>query len=321
VAVTEEQLAAAAVWLDAHAAAQQAIKDAAQAQARAAWLGFDGWYDAVAVAAVASRLASVSQASQATVVGSARAYITNVVSILRGTRPALPTQASLPPTRNGAPLDLVHTRPAETYKKAIAVGKTESGALIRAVVRSERMLDMDLTLANREASKATLRSLSIDRYRRVIHPELSKGGTCGMCVVASDRIYYVEDLMPIHDLCKCEVMPIAADVDPGIRLNEVDVAQFYEDAGGTQAPELKRTRYAVEEHGEYGPVLVRQGDNFRDRSKVALEDDPERAGRLLTQALPVLASMEAGGATSDAQLAYQRDLVERLTSIVGGAAA
>ena len=39
--------------------------------------------------------------------------------------------------------------------------------------------------------------LDIRAYRRVIHPELSKGGTCGLCIAASDRIYFVDDLLAL----------------------------------------------------------------------------------------------------------------------------
>jgi hypothetical protein len=53
-------------------------------------------------------------------------------------------------------------------------------------------------------------------YRRVIHPELSKSGTCGLCVAAADRIYYVDDLMPIHTNCVPPWARIAAHQVSGV---------------------------------------------------------------------------------------------------------
>ena len=113
-----------------------------------------------------------------------------------------------------------------------------------------------MRLADRTASNGTLQAAGVTHYRRVIHPELSKGGTCGMCVVASDRVYKTGTLMPIHANCECTVAPIAGDDDPGHRINAADLRRLYGDAGGTGRAGLKRTRYRIDEHGELGPVLT-----------------------------------------------------------------
>lgn|GEM_PF-6385186 len=101
---------------------------------------------------------------------------------------------------------------------------------------------------SREKSKVT-------GFRRVIHPELSRGGTCGLCIAASDRIYHVHELLPIHDHCNCTIAPVTEDHDPGAALNDLDLSKFYEDAGGNTAAHLKRTRYKIDDHGELGAVL------------------------------------------------------------------
>ena len=116
---------------------------------------------------------------------------------------------------------------------------------------------MDTALARREAAHGQMElSTEIIGYRRVIRPELSKSGTCGLCVAASDREYKRGDLLPLHDRCKCIVLPIIADIDPGVRLNQDDLDRLKADAGSNSAKDLKRTRYRVDEHGEIGPYLL-----------------------------------------------------------------
>lgn len=314
---TEQQIAAASAWLDQHAAASQQITTAAAAQGAALWAGFTAWYSAAAVAAVAAQAARLSQASQQTIVGAAQAYIANVVAALRDTRTvSIPRTPDLPAVRGeSAPAELVHTRPAEAYRKAFATGSTHEEALNIALGRAEALQVGDLTLAERVASQVVMEQLGVTQFRRVVRPELSKTGSCGLCIAASDRIYETAVLMPMHGNCHCKTMPIIDGIDPGNSLNGRDLEAFYADAGGSNtASELKKTRYVVNEHGEYGPVLSRDGQAFRGPKKVRLEDDPERAARMLTQVIPVLERLERDGGP-EAALAYQRDLAARLVSI------
>lgn len=312
--LTEAQLAEASLWLDQHIAAARMIEQKAADAAKATWLDFTAWYSAAAVAAVAREMASLSNASQNMIVGSAQAYIGNVVAILRGTKVSIPA-IDLPPIRNGAPLELVHTRPAERYKKGVATGMTPEQAEALAVYRAGDLQVQDMSLVEREAQQYQMRQLGITQFRRVVRPELSKTGSCGLCIVASDVIYNAAVLMPMHDRCKCLTIPIIGDLDPGNSLNGRDLGDFYTGLKSTQADELKKTRYEVNEHGEYGPTLTSYGQHFRGRDQVALKDDPKRAARELSKALPVLTRMESSGATAD-ELAYQRDYVAQLTDAV-----
>jgi hypothetical protein len=96
-------------------------------------------------------------------------------------------------------------------------------------------------------------------YRRVIHPELSKSGTCGLCVAAADRIYHVDDLMPIHTNCQCAPMMIVRGKgDPARIFNGADTTELYRRvlaaAGSTAADKLKNTRIRVSD-GAAGRVL------------------------------------------------------------------
>ena len=96
----------------------------------------------------------------------------------------------------------------------------------------------------------------VRKYRRVIHPELSKTGTCGLCAVAATNVFSTADLLPMHNNCKCTVAPITANNDPGLKLNREDLDAIYRKAGSTSAADLKSVRVIVESHSEIGPILT-----------------------------------------------------------------
>lgn len=105
----------------------------------------------------------------------------------------------------------------------------------------------------------------ITGWRRVIHPELSRSGTCGLCVSAATRIYTTSDLKPLHKRCFCTVMGITADSDPGDALNRVDLGDLYDDAGGTtDGWTLKQTRYQVGPDGTLVAAKVRTKQGPRE---------------------------------------------------------
>lgn len=306
-----------AVWVGAYAAQADALKDSTAAAAEAAWVGFEQWYNPVLLAAMAKEMSELSTAAQDTMSGLASEFTSQVIATIAATVVIPQPRTPRVPIRNGVDMRLVHHRPAEAYKKAIATGSTHAEALVKAGLRAKGLAFTDLSLQARGAQQAVLARAGITTFRRVIRPELSKTGTCGMCIVAADRIYNTGDLMPIHPpSCNCVVMPIIGDNDPGRSLNREDLGQLYEDAGSNKADDLRRTRYTVNQHGEFGPTLTKSGDNFRGPDKVALEDDPERAARMLAKTLPVLAQLEADGGPAG-PLAYQRDLVAKLRRIVG----
>lgn len=162
----------------------------------------------------------------------------------------------------------VFERPAAVYRYARSQGAAAPDASGQAVIRIRTLVDDNLMLAQRLAQQQVMAAAAVDLdkapkdrpvivgYRRVIHPELSRGGTCGMCIAASDRIYKIGTLMPIHANCKCTIAAVTEEHDPADDLNAVDLRALYGDAGGNTVAHLKRTRYQVDEHGELGPVLV-----------------------------------------------------------------
>lgn len=312
------EVAAAAAWLDQYAAASEQIKSNADSMLVAAWAAFDAWYDTPAVMGMGRQMADLSRKAQQATTGLASEYVHQVMATVQTRGPAA-GRARAPEVRNGADLVLVHTRPAEAFRKAIATGNTPEKALERATVRASGLVRTDLSLVERETEQTQMEALGAKLFRRVIRPELSESGSCGLCVAASDRIYTIRDLLPIHPPhCKCKTMPIIGSNDPGIRINEDDLKRLYEAAGSTSGDDLKRVRVTVNEHGELGPVLSRHGDEFRSKKDVPLQEDPARAARMLEATLPTLDSLEqraAAGEDVAGALQYQRDLVAKLRRI------
>lgn len=313
--------AAVAVEVARYGAATEQIKMAAETAATAIWASTSDWYDPAVVAALAAQAARVSVAGQQAVLGATQEFVTSTVALVNGVRrPPIP-RVTIPPVRRGAPPPLVHSRPAERFRKAVATGKSVEEALELALGRGGGLARTDISLRQRAAEILLLDELGVTTYRRVLRPELSKTGSCGLCIAAADRTYRTDELMPIHPpSCRCIVLPVVGDNDPGINLNREDLDRLYAEAGSNKAADLRRTRYQVNEHGEFGPVLTKAGEHFRGPGQVALEDDPERAARMLAVALPVLESLEdreAQGENVSAPLAYQREFVARLRRIVG----
>jgi hypothetical protein len=167
------------------------------------------------------------------------------------------------PRSGVSPLE-VYRRIALQYRYRTSRGGTEAEALEAAVERLQSLAGTDVRLAGRDTSHAAYHRLAITGWRRVLHPELSRTGPCGLCVVASTRIYRSGDLEEIHDLCVCGKLPIVGGIDPGAEMNRADLERIYAAAGGNTAEDLKRVRVVVRQNGEIGPVLVQEGQNFRD---------------------------------------------------------
>ncbi len=323
---TAEQVAATALWVEQFTAASEQTKEAAAALVSGMWLSFDGWYDRNLVAKLARDTAAVSLTAQRGAAGISAAYIAQAYASLAGARTPNVPRGIFEPVRKGADPEVVHSRAAQVYLRAVGTGRSHQEALNLAGKRAANTLRSDIILEDRIAQQKMLDQLGIVTFRRIIRPELSMSGTCGLCVAASQKTYKVGELMPLHPpTCKCIVVPVVGDNDPGLELNEEDIGQLRADAGSNKAADLKRTRYTVAEHGELGPVLTKVDDAFRDQNRARLENDPARARRLLEQALPVLeeyqAREESGELYARERLDYQENLVAMLQRYAGVVAA
>jgi len=201
----------------------------------------------------------------------ARAYMIAQLRGLDALPDNLPAVEDIYP-RSGTPIVEVYKRPARQFEYAESQGKTLDEATQILTERLEKIVSDDITaVARDDANKVMEASPKVIGYRRIIHPELSKTGTCGLCVVAADRFYSRGDLMSIHDLCKCTVGVMTANSDPGLKLNREDLDALYEAAGSNYGEDLKKIRVQTSEHGELGPILTRKGDEFKTVSRVNRE--------------------------------------------------
>jgi hypothetical protein len=213
------------------------------------------WYD--------EKLISSFARDGSTIVGGAQQQVGSVTAEFLD---AVLAEMDAPPTRErfrsvknvrGVEPQVEWRRPAEQFRYAVSQGASEADAQQAAVMRATTLVTDDITFAMRRAVTERLSvSTAVIGYRRVIHPEESAGGTCGLCAVASDRRYHAEDLLPVHARCACTVLPITRAHDPGSALNDADFKRLYGEAGSTGADDLKKIKYKIVEHSELGPQLV-----------------------------------------------------------------
>jgi hypothetical protein len=238
---------------------------------------FDGWYSHPEIREWTARLAKLVRASQRQTALSSQTYTQRVLAALLGRRPSSAPLVDFTALRGGVPLEDVYGRLADQYRYLSTLDDLDTGTVLERVVdRAERQTQDNLDLSWRQQfhDDVTAAPRTITGYRRVIHPELPSepgripGPVCGLCISASTRLYRKDELLPLHNLCRCSVLPVKGDSggdgDPGLRLNQGDLDAIYKAAGGTGAFKLSRVRYAVVRHDELGPQLV---DVTRDRRR------------------------------------------------------
>lgn len=287
-------------------AARQRAVTAAVALAVARTRDFDQWYSTAAITTWAASIVLAIEAIQRNLARQTDAMMARQSTVMTG-RTIRPVGAvDVTRLRQGVTHAGVYGRVADTYRyqqSLVDAGQKVQPALEAAVQRAEAAAETDAKLVVRAQSQKFLtaqpvaadvppplepdettppetsvppaparRQARVVGYRRVVHPELSAGGSCGMCIVASHRLYNIDDLMPLHDGCNCLPMPVYEGADPGAIINDADLERFYAEAGGKQFEELGRTRYQIQQNGELGPVLTLQGAAFRTADDVARDE-------------------------------------------------
>lgn len=175
-------------------------------------------------------------------------------------------------------------RVADGYRYNVVMrGDSEDVARQKAMVRVQAVAQTDVTLAVRKQYQESMSAHGAIGFRRILHPELSETGPCALCVVAADRTYRTEDLLPIHSYCVCETLPIYEGADPGLHLNGDDLRALYEAAGGNTRQTLRKVTVALAEHAELGPILVDADQNNRGPVEVAASKTDRARVRYLTQ--------------------------------------
>lgn len=252
--------------VDVDAASQAALEERVVAQVVRAFSELDDWYDHQEIGRLATQAGQLVRASSQATASRTDAYMTRVFTEMLGGSPT-PAGALriVAPLRNEVSRwETTYGRIADTVRFEISRGKGVDDAVKIGFDRADALVRTDLGLARRaQWRKSITANPNANGYRRVIHPEMSKTGTCGLCIAAADRWYSRENLLPLHARCKCSVLPITTALDPGRTLNDADLAEVYASADSTKAADLKRVRYKEREHGELGPVLTDARNHWR----------------------------------------------------------
>jgi len=238
---------------------QEAVAISTSAQVQAAYEGLD-WYDHAAITAVAAAAGQAVRAAAQTAVGLSSAYLTRVLrEMITAGSPTSRTLRLSGPLRFGvASWASPYGRVADTVRFQISKGKSVDEAIRIGLERADAMVRTDLALARRLQARSTFEATPrIYGYRRVVHPELSRTGTCALCIAAADRRYNIQDLMPLHQRCKCTVLPITSGNDPGGAFDQDEkFADAYRMALSNRAKDLKDVRVRYEWNDELGPTLA-----------------------------------------------------------------
>lgn len=274
--MTPEQLREIEFWLAQHTAGREDLDQRTIAAVLAAYAGVN-FYDAVEVADAAEQAADVSNTATILAAGLMAQYLATVTSTMVDEDLPVPA-VLLAPIRFGVDMARVYQRPIKLFRRKVAQGMSPEAAFELAMKYAASLTETNNTLATRDASAEALEALGpqagITGYRRILRPELSKTGSCGLCIVASDQVYKRKQLMPLHGGCNCAVLPIIGAKngpgDPGSSFNNLDLGTLYAAAGGRSAEELKKVRIQVNEHGEYGPSLGYHGQKFTDWGDLGL---------------------------------------------------
>lgn len=256
--------------LDAHTIAVSQLRMRVEVLVLTLLAGFEGWYDHAAITELTRRITKQVESAQRGAARATDAYLAAVISDHLG-RTVRPVGIIDPAVlRAGVTHEGAYGRLADQYRRQLAGGIGAADALTLVLARATSMVATDMQLAlTHQSQMVMLSNNAIVGYRRIIRPEMSRSGVCGLCLVAADQVYRKADLLPIHDRCNCGVMPMTRGSDPGISLNRDELDRIYDDAGSTYAEDLLKTRYKVEQNGEIGPVLVNEKHRHRGAREVA----------------------------------------------------
>lgn len=266
------------VLVDRYAAEQASILEALLRLLLGVWYQF-GWWgrpDMVNAAAAASAVHVDAATRRARRLS--RAFMLRQLDLLDAAPSELPEIEHTYP-RSGSSIIEVYKRPArqtehlirERIKRQPDTGtwKVTDEEWKQFEERLTTIVSDDLAATARDEARAVMRAApTVIGYRRVLHPEFSQTGPCGLCIVAADRFYTTGELLPLHGNCKCTISPVTKTQDLGLRLNADDLARIYAAAGSTYADDLKRITVQVRENGELGPILTRKGEHFRGVEQV-----------------------------------------------------
>ena len=157
----------------------------------------------------------------------------------------------------GVPTGDLIDRAAVNVYTVLSRGGTMTQAVTEGGRRLRTMIGTDSQLVRTKQSRHSLSRSDIAFYRRQLGP----GENCALCVTASTNRYSIAELLPIHDNCRCTVVPVPARFRfPRLELpDEVDHLPFV----GATVDELVAD-LVVRQHSEIGPVLGWSSQSFTE---------------------------------------------------------
>lgn len=246
----------------AYSAQVHAIRSRLESFARSLWESSPDYRDEAIDRLVAAIVPRVI-AGQVRTADLTRAYLLECAKVLGLPAHAPVVDAAQVVSQRGVDPRAVYRRPAVTVYTALSKGKTPTEAVAAGGLRLLQIIGGDMQLAKRAQSRTTMKSCGVKVYRRI----LTGHENCALCMIASTQRYWVEDLLPIHPGCDCDVGPLPDGYDPAQQVIDDDlleqVHQTVEGAAGAsdRGGRLPDYRDLVIEttHGEYGPVLEFKG--------------------------------------------------------------
>ena len=188
------------------------------------------------------------------------AYLDEAVTVMGGDPPVNVVWPEFEDVR-GVPDEDVYDRPAKVYRWRKSLGDSHGDALDAAVARAEQVAGDDVSLAARKTAAQRLAAVEdVVGYRRVVHPELARRGSCGRCVNGGLGVglggRLVGDNFPRgHQRARI----VDGKPDPKTLNPVIDVEHGYqvvtELAGATSGALLQQVSVRVVDHSELGPTL------------------------------------------------------------------
>lgn len=257
---TVEQLA------DANMAQIRALTDRALLMVQQAWWSVGDWHSPDAFVA---RVLPIITGAQIQTAALTDAYLAALLTEAMGTAvsPLGLSPEQVTNLRQNTTLAEAYARPLRTVWFQQSKGVDFPEALRLGLERAQHMASLDIQLARTHASAVILQQTDgINRYQRV----LSGTENCDLCSVAAKHIYKTSSLMPIHTKCDCTVAPVIEGRPPlANRINNerTFTSPESETAGPGKLPPSKvADEVGVEDHGELGPVLVRNQKSYQSFS-------------------------------------------------------
>lgn len=325
----QKQAEALAAVVAAQAVAYQKLEDKlAETVKKLMGLLFQRWYYQDEVDDVVDQLVEAVRTTQEAIADMTEEYLDRVFDVMGVVKKPSQRNAhvKLPKRLRDVDPKTEWNRPARDARVSRLLGADEFEANEKALLRAERQARMDAALAMREAEKQRWGvSDEIIGYRRILHPELSKYGVCGLCVVAASRTYQKEKLKPLHNLCRCTVLPVLKrgdlTIDPGQDMNRKDLDAFYEAAGGTGRQGLQRVVVKELAHGELGPILVDNKYKNRTAKSKPLEQrtdmSPETLFKVQDAVIRKYEASVKAGVTPQFDVEYHRRLRKKYADMLG----